>query len=54
MLIPEPLREIVTGEPFERWKLRVPRYAVVLVGANLTLPLKLCPGARVVGKDGPE
>ena len=52
--LPTPLRTMEITVPFACVNLSAPEYATAEVGANVTKPVRLCPGFKVTGKAVPE
>lgn len=53
-LVPVPLRATKVVEPVDRLNSSEPEYACAADGLNVTEPVRLWPGFRLTGKEGPE
>jgi hypothetical protein len=52
--LPVPLSAMETVEPLDRLKISVPEYVCAADGLNVTEPVRLCPGFKLTGREGPE
>ena len=53
-LVPVPLKAIEMVLPVDVVNCRVPEYAVAADGLKVTAPVRLCPGFKMTGKEGPK